>query len=141
MAEIIFHHIANANPGYASSLCSNYGFDCDNAEDGAEALQQISMGSNEGYKDVLSLLPEKDVIVEMFGSENKSSMHNANGNCPRCEADKMIENFKAANGGGINSFYSANGSGQQMQNMLMQTNTFIVLGIVASILVAVHLKN
>lgn len=144
MAEIIFHHIANSNADNASNLCSNYGIDCDNADEGAEALQQIAMSSNQGYKNVMALLPEKDVIVEMFGNSNGNNMHNANGGCPRCEADKMIMNFRAANGsGGINGFYSANGngSGYHMQNELMQTNTFIVVGIVALVLVAMHLKK
>lgn len=137
MVDSIFTHIAYSNEMGASALCFDHGYDCQTAEDGAEALQEIAIESDQGWRQVMSLLPEKKIILEMFGKENNV--------CPHCQQDRMLMTMKAADGsssGGLNSFFSSQQSQSQAHAIhLSQTNTILMVGIIALVLVACQLKK
>jgi hypothetical protein len=64
----VYHYIAENNPDAANEICKKYGyFQINSIDELANCLQNIVAQDGEsGLKDVMSLHPDKDVLIELF---------------------------------------------------------------------------
>jgi hypothetical protein len=140
----VFYYIATNDEQAARDLCEKYGYECYDIDDVSAALMEISTSDDEGFKDVMSLHPEKNLLVEMFsGNKGFNSSHKeSNKGCKRCKLDGMLVHTNQADGTTATAApVTAPVSQSQTLTALLQTNTFLVIGIVAMIGAAIMIYN
>jgi hypothetical protein len=132
-------YIALAKPEEAAKLCSDYGIEVDvnNPEDISEGLSAIvAQNGKEGLKDVMDIHPDKSVLLELTKKEKKHFNYTGSDDdqcsCGNCMARYMVGYNRFPLG---NTTYSATGdtstsaSINNQTAVMMQQNTFIVLGV------------
>ena len=124
-------YIALAQPNEAAELCKQYGLDCkaDDPQGLSECLAYIVEQSGEtGLKDVMSIHPDRKVIVELADNAKKKHRHNFNGmnSCGECNAaaQMLIKSQEYPLGRG----YSATGvDSAAATNNAIQNQTAVIL--------------
>lgn len=137
----ILEYIGNNNTDQAANLCYRYGIDCSNTDDVINGLYTIAdQGGAAGFRDILALHPDRDVIIENFNpSTGKTTC--TGGNCSQCgNLNRILVRTNQADG---NSSSMAAAPVQHNNNLsaMLQTNTLLVIGIVSLITVAFFLKT
>lgn len=113
----VYKYIVENNPDAAFEVCKKYGFfQIANLNEMAENLEAIvAKGGEESLKDVMSVHPDREVILEIF--EKKSEDLNR----PHTKGDCGCKNSSFKN---RRRFANATGG----QGTPTQTNTYILLG-------------
>lgn len=145
----VFDYIAESNVNKAQALCDQHGEPADNIDDISQSLQEIASSNEDGLTEVMKLHPDKNVLVEMFGKQNKK-FSNATGNsnygsmntmCPTCRLDGMLLRTRAADGTNSATMATASTNNTVPAILQTQTNTIITVGIIAALLLAVIVVN
>lgn len=147
----VFEYIYDQNPDAAIALCQSYNMDVRSDADTITALREISVnGGNQGFADVLSLHPEREVIIENFSAPagyNKCRNGGAAGNCEDCNLSRLLlKSYNASGTGSTMQPYGNQGNNNQGNNAnlsaaLMQTNTLIFIGILSLIGMGIYIHS
>lgn len=110
----VYRYIAESNTDGAYEVCAKYGiFQIDSAEL-ADALQSIvAKGGEESLKEVMSIHPDREVILEIFQKKNELETPNTKADCG-CKNNSFQHRRRLAN---------ADGKGTPGS-----TNTYILIG-------------
>lgn len=129
----VYQNIAQSNPDAAYEVCKNYGyFDIVNLDELSHCLQTIvAQQGEEGLKDVMSLHPDKDVLLELFGKKKDDELVEVV--VKDCSCNK--ENSAATSPAILN----ATGSGTT--NLVNQTNLYILAGAVIVSFAIISMKK
>lgn len=141
-------YIALSKPYEASELCEQYGIQVnpENPEEISLGLSEIVANNGEdGLKDVMKLHPDRSVIIELASKAKK--YHNFIGSdeevpCQHCNRGRYYMHSYAQSPVAMSASGEATASTTNAINtqtgVMMQQNTFLVLGIivVAAILIS-----
>lgn len=118
----VYRYIAEVNPDAAYEVCQRNGFgDIYSNQELGDTLQVIAAQGENGLKDVLSAHPDRDVIIEIYLSENKKS------NSVNYATPQIIQK----------NFANATGS-----NLVSKTNAYILIGaIIVSLAIVSTIKQ
>jgi len=127
-------YIALTNTDQAANICEKYGYgvDANNPQHVSDTLVGI-ISENEMpvLKEILSIHPDKDVIVEMFGTPRGNNRLNACGACNPIQNYDRYQSFYGIGGSPGATGSSWSGEKHLMPSMIsMQTNTILIVGIV-----------
>ena len=133
----VYCYISQNNPDGAYEICKKYGyFDVQTLDELSYCLQDIvSTKSEEGLLDVLSIHPEKDVILELYQVKVETE--------PTAESIKplqtsmptpIIETSDC-------SCNTKNADGTQVSSVVNQTNTFILVGALIVSIAIISMKK
>jgi len=127
----VYHYIAVNNPDAANEVCKKYGyFQINNIDELAYCLQEIVAQEEEkGLNDVMSLHPDKEVLIELFDKKKDSTP------IPLVMPQPIVAN---ADGCGCNK--SADGTSPS--TLVNQTNMYILFGaVIVSIAILSYNKS
>lgn len=136
---LMCEHIAIGNPIAASELCERYGYAVDetNAEQISQTLNGIIQDNpnKQIFKEVCSIHPDKDLILELFQPKDKKVRMNFSG-CNECQGNSMQTNYRGYQmwSSTPNRFDATGGSSDKSNTfsniMASQTNTILIFGVV-----------
>jgi hypothetical protein len=113
----VYLYIAQSNPDAANEICKKYGyFEIENLDELSHCLQTIVAQNGESsLQEVLSLHPDKDVLLEIFDKKKDEPIAEAQIIAPTisdcsCNSSKM------------------NAEGSVPSSTVNQTNTYIIVG-------------
>lgn len=140
----VFEYITANNNEAAYRLCSEYGIACQDDAEVAETLAEIATTDDEGLKRVMEIHPEKEVMVALFAKKKaREFFHNYAGKgygCASCPMDNAyISAYPAAGTTSAMNPFAGNNPG--MLAAVNQTNTLLLIGIIAMIGAAVMITN
>ena len=123
----VYSYISQNNPDGAYEICKKYGyFDVQTLDELSYCLQDIvSTKSEEGLSDVLSIHPEKDVILELYQVKVETE--------PTSESIKPLQTsmptpiIPETSDCSCNN-NTKNADGTQVSSVVNQTNTYILVG-------------
>jgi len=130
----VYHYIAQNNPDAANEICKKYGyFQINSIDELANCLQNIVAQDGEsGLKDVMSLHPDKDVLIELFDKKKDEPT-----------TPVVLQNIPTmahADGCGCSNKSSADGTTQS--SLVNQTNMYILFGaVIVSIAILSYNKS
>lgn len=131
MADVFGYIVENGDAQTIIDLCHNYGFRCDTPDDAYSVLQNVANGSDQGFVDVMSLHPDKDMLVDLFSKPAKTPIPQKN--CERLNS--MLVQTNQADGG-----VSVMRQAAPEQFQFNSQNAMIAFGIVALIGIAIIIK-
>jgi hypothetical protein len=119
----VYRYIAEINPDAAYEVCQRNGFgDIYSNQELSDTLQVIAAQGENGLKDVLSAHPDREVIIEVYLSENNKS------NSVNYARPLILQK----------NFANANGS----TNLVSKTNAYILVGaIIVSLAIVSTIKQ
>jgi hypothetical protein len=134
----VFYYIAENNTDNSIALCNKYNLGCSFTDDIAAGLEHIANTGEEGFKEVMNLHPEKDVMIQLFSLKPKPVMAQATGVQP-----VQKNSCGCGNSGGGNYMNAIGGNVfPQFQAMMMQQqNTLLMVGIIVLVGAAFYIKN
>ena len=103
----IYTYIAASNPYQAKAILHKYGYKMQNVRtesDLGQCLKKlVAYEGEDALQDILESHPDRGILVEKYGSENKSNDVNFSGGC-KCgchggNAELMYRNFTGSEGG------------------------------------------
>lgn len=123
-----FLHIAQNDPNRAAALCNRYGWmNCNSYEDIARGLFDIcDQGGDQGTKEVMNLMPEKDLILHFFSK--------GDGACPNCQhlnqMSHVATRFAGADGTATNgvAVQQQNANNSHALTTALENNKLMVFG-------------
>ena len=135
----VIEYIVASKPNEAAQVCQQNGQNPGTENDLINGLYDIvdEQGPN-GFKKVLSIHPDKDIILENFAGNNNSNdfFRNANGggksDCENCKLAGMLIKTNQANGG-ISTMMAAS----PYQNYNNSKDNLLIIGIVSLVVIAV----
>jgi hypothetical protein len=133
----VYSYISQNNPDGAYEICKKYGyFDVQTLDELSYCLQDIvSTKSEEGLSDVLSIHPEKDVILELYQVKVETE--------PTAESIKPLQTSMPTP---ITtetdcSCNTKNADGTQVSSVVNQTNTYILVGALIVSIAIISMKK
>jgi hypothetical protein len=127
----VYHYIAQNNPDAANDICKKFGyFQINSIDELANCLQNIVAQDGESaLKDVMSLHPDKDVLIELFDKKKDEPT-----------TPVVLQNIPTmAHADGCSCNKSADGTPSPMVN---QTNMYILFGaVIVSIAILSYNKS
>lgn len=130
----VYHYIAESNPDAANEVCKKYGyFQINSIDELGQCLQNVVAQEGEkGLKDVMSLHPDKEVLIELFDKKKDETTP-----IPAVVAQPMVAN---ADGCGCSNKSSADGT--TPSSLVNQTNMYILFGaVIVSIAILSYNKS
>ena len=127
----VYHYIAENNPDAANEICKKYGyFQINSMDELSNCLQNIVAQDGEiGLKDVMSLHPDKDVLIELFDKKKDETT----------TPIVVQQPITMAQADGCSCNKSADGTSSPMVN---QTNMYILFGaVIVSIAILSYNKS
>ena len=127
----VYHYIAQNNPDAANDICKKFGyFQINSIDELANCLQNIVAQDGESaLKDVMSLHPDKDVLIELFDKKKDE---------PTTPVVVQQPMPIMANADGCSCNKNADGS----SSMVNQTNMYILFGaVIVSIAILSYNKS
>jgi hypothetical protein len=135
----VYSYISQNNPDGAYEICKKYGyFDVQTLDELSYCLQDIvSTKSEEGLSDVLSIHPEKDVILELYQKKVESE--------PTSEPIKPLQTTMPTpilpDTSSDCSCNMKNAEGTQVSSVVNQTNTYILVGALIVSIAIISMKK
>lgn len=127
----VYHYIAESSPDAANEVCKKYGyFQINSIDELANCLQGIVAQEGEkGLKDVMSLHPDKEVLIELFDKKKDDT-----------PVPVVMPQPIVANADGCACNKSADGTTQS--SLVNQTNMYILFGaVIVSIAILSYNKS
>lgn len=132
----VYQYIAANDPYGAKAVCNKYSYQMQNVQttdDVATCLEQLVAQEGESaFRDVMALHPDKDIILELGGSQKQTATQKTDGGCKDCggkSSSKIEAAIQAA---------------QQNTGYMHQGNTFLFAGVlilaVAIVATSLHAK-
>lgn len=133
----VYSYISQNNPDGAYEICKKYGyFDVQTLDELSYCLQDIvSTKSEEGLSDVLSIHPEKDVILELYQVKVETE--------PTAESIKPLQTSMPTPilPDTDCSCNTKNADGAQVSSVVNQTNTYILVGALIVSIAIISMKK
>lgn len=119
----LYQRVALANPKGAREVISSYGYEI-RTNDLSRALKLLV--SNEGeqaLRSIVGIHPDKEIILECFGSVEKPHQHEDDCDCKKNKQTEISENY-------ANSYMNAVGKMTEAQKESQLTNSFLMVSAV-----------
>lgn len=134
----VYSYISQNNPDGAYEICKKYGyFDVQTLDELSYCLQDIvSTKSEEGLLDVLSIHPEKDVILELYQIKVETE--------PTAESIKPLQTSMPTpitTDTSDCSCNTKNADGEKVSSVVNQTNTYILVGALIVSIAIISMKK
>jgi hypothetical protein len=139
----VYSYIAESNPNGAISVINSFGYDLTDSSNLGKSLSELVAAIGEpAFKKVMDLHPDKDVLLELYESDSKSTKIGTVCGCDRCRMRGGNSDFM--------QYFNADGSGkfadektsQSVNTTLMTNQTNLIFGVSALLIAfAIILKT
>lgn len=131
----VYQNIAQSNPDAAYEVCKNYGyFDIVNLDELAHCLQTIVAQNGEtGLKEVMTLHPDKDVLIELFGKKKDDLVEVVVKEDCSCNKENTTNTTA--------QLPQLNATGSGTTNLVNQTNLYILAGAIIVSFAIISMKK
>ena len=132
MADVFEYIVRNTPDATLSDFCHQAGYRCESDEDAYEIIKKVAMqGNDEDFVAVMSMHPDKDLLVELFSNPTPSAPSKN-----KEILNKMLVHTNQADGG----VSIMRGVPQGHENAFNTTNALLLFGVVALIGIAIVIK-
>ena len=124
---LVYAYIVESNPDAAYEVCKKYGF-FQIADKGEmeQCLQRIvAQEGVDGFKDVMELHPDKDVLIELFGKKEEPKVET-----PQPPTQLPPQQMQMVGANGVTT-----------SGLVNQTNTYILVGALIVAVAIISMKN
>lgn len=125
----VYKYVAESNPNGAVQIINSFGYDVTSKADLGKSLSELVAEVGEpAFKKVMDNHPDKDVILELYASEDTKEKHKDCG-CDTCRNRSMInDHLQYLNVTGSGKFADEKSSSSTNTHLLAnQTNVILVV--------------
>jgi hypothetical protein len=135
----VFKYVAESNPNGAVSVINSFGYDVTNTSDLGKSLSELVAEVGEpAFKKVMDNHPDKDVILELYASENTKDKQKECG-CSSClNKQRDNENLQYLNATGKGAFADEKSTNSSTNTHLLANQTNVIL-VVSALFIATAL--
>jgi hypothetical protein len=127
----VFKYVAESNPNGAVQIINSFGYDVNNTSDLGKSLSELVAEVGEpAFKKVMDNHPDKDVILELYGSDNSKDNDKKECNCDSCRNKTMMNDhlqYLNVTGSGKFADEKSNNSNTNTHLLANQTNVILVV--------------
>jgi len=135
----VYSYIAESNPNGAIAVINSFGYDLTDSSNLGKSLSELVAAVGEpAFKKVMDLHPDKEVLLELYESDSKSTKIGTVCGCDRCR-------MRGGNGDFM-QYFNADGSGKfadekptQSTNTTLLANQTNVILVVSALFIATAL--
>jgi hypothetical protein len=115
----VFKYVAESNPNGAVQIINSFGYDVTSKADLGKSLSELVAEVGEpAFKKVMDNHPDKDVILELYASENPKDNDKKECNCDSCRNKTMMNDHL--------QYLNVTGSGKFAEEKSGTTNTHLL---------------
>jgi hypothetical protein len=135
----VFKYVADSNPNGAVQIINSFGYDVKSKSDLGKSLSELVAEVGEpAFKKVMDNHPDKDVILELYASENNNNKEKEC-DCDSCREKKQInEHLQYLNATGSGKFADEKSSNSSTNTHLLANQTNVIL-VVSALFIATAL--
>lgn len=135
----VFKYVAESNPNGAVQIINSFGYDVTNTSDLGRSLSElVSEVGEPAFKKVMDNHPDKDVILELYGSEDTKEKDKECG-CDSCQNKrKNAEHLSYLNATGNGTFADEKSNNSTTNTHLLANQTNVIL-VVSALFIATAL--
>ena len=127
----VFRYVAESNPNGAVQIINSFGYDVTSTSDLGKSLSELVAEVGEpAFKKVMDNHPDKDVILELYASDNTKEKEEKSCGCDVCRSrQRTVEHLQYLNatGGGTFADEKSNNSNTSTHLLANQTNVILVV--------------
>jgi hypothetical protein len=135
----VFKYVAESNPNGAVQIINSFGYDVTSNSDLGKSLSELVAEVGEpAFKKVIDNHPDKDVILELYASENTKDKEKEC-DCDSCKSKRMInDHLQYLNATGSGKFADEKSSNSSTNTHLLANQTNVIL-VVSALFIATAL--
>jgi hypothetical protein len=135
----VFKYVAESNPNGAVQIINSFGYDVTSTSDLGKSLSELVAEVGEpAFKKVMDNHPDKDVILELYGSDNTKN-NEKECNCDTCrDRTRMNDHLQYLNVTGGGTFANEKSSNSTTNTHLLANQTNVIL-VVSALFIATAL--
>ncbi len=136
----VFKYVAESNPNGAVQIINSFGYDVKNTSDLGKSLSELVAEVGEpAFKKVMDNHPDKDVILELYGSDNTKDKEEKSCGCDSCQnKHKNTEHLNYLNATGNGTFADEKSGSSSTNTHLLANQTNVIL-VVSALFIATAL--
>jgi hypothetical protein len=125
----VFKYVAESNPNGAVQIINSFGYDVTSKADLGKSLSELVAEVGEpAFKKVMDNHPDKDVILELYASENPKDNDKKECNCESCRNKTMMnDHLQYLNVTGNGKFADEKSGTTNTHLLANQTNVILVV--------------
>jgi hypothetical protein len=125
----VFKYVAESNPNGAVQIINSFGYDVTSKADLGKSLSELVAEVGEpAFKKVMDNHPDKDVILELYASENPKDNDKKECNCDSCRNKTMMnDHLQYLNVTGSGKFADEKSGTTNTHLLANQTNVILVV--------------
>jgi hypothetical protein len=136
----VFKYVAESNPNGAIQIINSFGYEVTSKSDLGRSLSElVSEVGEPALMKVMDNHPDKDVILELYASENAKDKSDKACGCDSCmNKQRMNEHLNYLNATGSGAFVDEKSANSSTNTHLLANQTNVIL-VVASLFIATAL--
>jgi hypothetical protein len=136
----VFKYVAESNPNGAVQIINSFGYDITSKSDLGKSLSELVAEVGEpAFIKVMDNHPDKDVILELYASENTKDNDKKECGCDSCRNRTMMtDHLQYLNVTGSGKFADEKSSGSTTNTHLLANQTNVIL-VVSALFIATAL--
>jgi hypothetical protein len=136
----VFRYVAESNPNGAVQIINSFGYDVTSTSDLGKSLSELVAEVGEpAFKKVMDNHPDKDVILELYGSDNTKDKEDKSCGCDTCRNKyRAVEHLQYLNATGSGKFADEKSSSSNTNTHLLANQTNVIL-VVSALFIATAL--
>jgi hypothetical protein len=119
----VYDYVASSNPSESRNIITSFGYKIKGRNMGQNLKQLVALEGEPALRMVMDSHPDKDVILEMFQSESKST------ECSTCKERDMYDTI-------YHRFLNANGGEKYISEAKRSENSFNVVFLAGAMLIS-----
>lgn len=125
----VFKYVAESNPNGAVQIINSFGYDVTSKSDLGKSLSELVAEVGEpAFRKVMDNHPDKDVILELYASENTKDNGKKECDCDSCRNKTMMnEHLQYLNVTGSGKFADEKSGSTNTHLLANQTNVILVV--------------
>jgi hypothetical protein len=136
----VFRYVAESNPNGAVQIINSFGYEVTSTSDLGKSLSELVAEVGEpAFKKVIDNHPDKDVILELYASNNSKDKEDKGCGCDNCknrqQNDKHLQYLNAT---GIGTFADEKPNNSTTNTHLLANQTNVIL-VVSALFIATAL--
>jgi len=136
----VFKYVADTNPNGAIGIINSFGYEVTSTSDLGKSLSELVAEVGEpAFKKVMDNHPDKDVILELYGSDNTKDKEDKSCGCDSCRNRQMgLEHLQYLNATGKGTFADEKQTNSNTNTTLLANQTNVIL-VVSALFIATAL--
>lgn len=136
----VFKYVAESNPNGAVQIINSFGYDVTSTSDLGKSLSELVAEVGESaFKKVMDNHPDKDVILELYGSNDTKDKEDKSCGCDSCRNRTMMnDHLQYLNVTGSGKFADEKSSNSTTNTHLLANQTNVIL-VVSALFIATAL--